>query len=161
MAMASQQIKNVFDVPPYENLETLADTLLDHENERLRIMDRRLVDGSENSLDSLKRFINIGDKGMEPGDVEIKHPDQHPVVDDNQGKGYEVMEPGNVEINHPFQQVMEPGNVEIPHPDQQPVVDDNEGKGDEEEDEFADELGDSVQDDLHELHSKGDTNQFK
>ena len=109
MAMASQQIKNVFDVPPYENLETLADTMLEQEKQRLMLMERRLVDGSESSLDSLKMYDNQGGQDMEPDNGESKPHFQQTVVGDHpvnymedgeedevsgeRGEGVQAMEP--------------------------------------------------------------------
>ena len=151
MAMASQRTKDVFNVPPYEDLETLADTLLEQEKERLRSLERRVVDGSENSLDSLdslKRIDNMGDPVMESGNVETKHHFQQPVVGDKQFKGDEATEPGNVENNDHFQQ---------------PVVGDNQVNymEDGEDDESFDEHGEGGQDDPQEFHGDGETDQFK
>ena len=118
MAMASQQIKNVFDVPPYENLETLADTMLEQEKQRLMLMERSLVDGSESSLDSLKLYDNKGGKDMEPDNGESKPPVQQMVVGDHlvnlredgeedevsgeRGEGVQAMEPvvGDNQVNY-------------------------------------------------------------
>ena len=137
MAMASQRTKNVFNVPPYEDLVTLADTLLEQEKERLRSMERSFVDGSANSLDSLdslKRIDNMGDQVMESGNVEMKHHFQQPVVGDNKVKGDEAKEPGNVENNY-----ME----------------------DREDDEYFGEHGEGGQDDPQEFPGDGDANQCK